>query len=205
MAKQSSRTEHAILGFLSWRPMSGYDIKQAVSESVGNFWSESFGQIYPALHRMEDSGWIERVSGDLDDAGGRPKQSYGLTRRGREVLAEWLSEPPVPRKDRNELLLKVFFGTQGDLGAIIGHVGERMANVQQDLKRYASIREGLEGDKAEHADAALWRLTVRYGELERKAQLAWCREALKILRTQQDDSSQSGSVQQLGVNKESQS
>jgi PadR family transcriptional regulator AphA len=32
--------------------MSGYDIRKTVQESIRFFWSESYGQIYPALKRL---------------------------------------------------------------------------------------------------------------------------------------------------------
>jgi DNA-binding PadR family transcriptional regulator len=40
-------TRQVVLGFLTWRPMSGYDIKKIVEQSVSNFWSESYGQGWP--------------------------------------------------------------------------------------------------------------------------------------------------------------
>ena len=53
---------YAILGFLAQRPMSGYDIKRSVEESVDNFWSESFGQIYPILRRLAEQGMVEKAT-----------------------------------------------------------------------------------------------------------------------------------------------
>ena len=51
-------TEEALLGLLSLKPMSGYEIKQMIEGSIGYFWRESFGQIYPTLKRLEKGGWI---------------------------------------------------------------------------------------------------------------------------------------------------
>ena len=54
-----SPTAYVILGFLSWRPMSGYDIKSVADESTRFFWAASYGQIYPELRRLADAGLIE--------------------------------------------------------------------------------------------------------------------------------------------------
>ena len=69
-------SRYAVLGMLSIRPMSGYDIKQAIGESVVHFWDESYGRIYPSLQRLAvrfdalllsvDDGPIEWIKGAFD-------------------------------------------------------------------------------------------------------------------------------------------
>jgi PadR family transcriptional regulator, regulatory protein AphA len=54
-------SKYAILGMLSLRPMSGYDTRKTVQESIRFFWSESYGQIYPALKRLEAQKLVERA------------------------------------------------------------------------------------------------------------------------------------------------
>jgi DNA-binding PadR family transcriptional regulator len=56
---------------LSLRPMSGYDIRKTVQESIRFFWSESYGQIYPALKRLGgykecESVWLSRTGRDCN-------------------------------------------------------------------------------------------------------------------------------------------
>ena len=46
------KSKYAILGMLSIEPMSGYDIKKEVEKSISNFWTESYGQIYPVLRNL---------------------------------------------------------------------------------------------------------------------------------------------------------
>ena len=47
-----SSTAYVILGMLSWRPMSGYEIKALVDRSTRFFWAASYGQIYPELRKL---------------------------------------------------------------------------------------------------------------------------------------------------------
>src|SRR5260370_3649728 len=98
---------HSLLGILSLRAMSGYDIRKFVKENIGYFWKESYGQIYPMLKRMAAEGLVdvrvERKSGKPD------RQVYSLTRAGHSELERWLGRPPVPPSPRNELRLRLSF------------------------------------------------------------------------------------------------
>ncbi|MFQ5352803.1 MAG: PadR family transcriptional regulator [Candidatus Binatia bacterium] len=107
-----NRTAYAILGFLTVKPMSGYDVKKAVEASIDNFWKESYGQIYPILKRLSEEGSIEKS--ESATGGKRPRHLYTITERGREKLKSWLREPTEPSPVRMELLLKLFFGSQVD-------------------------------------------------------------------------------------------
>ena len=52
--------EHAILGFLQYKPMSGYDLKKIFDTSVRHFWPADQSQIYRTLTRLADKGWAEQ-------------------------------------------------------------------------------------------------------------------------------------------------
>lgn len=176
-----NRTVFAILGFLTHGPMSGYDIKKAVGESVSNFWSESFGQIYPALRRLTADGLIEKR--DEASEGGRPRHVYSINDRGREALAAWLREPTDPPPVRMELLLKIFFGAHGDRAANRRQILAYREAMTRELDRYRSIAERLQRDFAGARDLPYWLLTLRFGERDRTAHVAWCDEALAVLET----------------------
>jgi len=100
--------EHSILGMLSIRPCSGYDLKAEFEKGGAALLSaSSFGSIYPHLKRLEQDGLIEAQEEGSD---GRHKKVYELTAQGWQELANWLeqaSEYPVPMRD--ELLLKMLF------------------------------------------------------------------------------------------------
>ncbi len=103
--------EHSILGMISLRPCSGYDLKTEFEKGAATLLSaSSFGSIYPHLKRLEQDGLIE-----AQEEGGRHKKVYELTAKGWQELANWLeqaSEYPVPMRD--ELLLKMlFWGSAG--------------------------------------------------------------------------------------------
>lgn len=177
---ESKLTPFPLLGLLTWHPMSGYELKKTIEQSVGYFWSESFGQIYPELKRMESLNWVTAT--DADDGKRRPRREYSITDAGRDVLARWLVDPPTERPQRNELLLKLFFAGEADLAATVRHV-EIAREQNTDLTdQYRNLLAQLEADHADHPGLPFWRMTLRYGICHREATTAWCEETLEILQ-----------------------
>jgi DNA-binding PadR family transcriptional regulator len=101
-----SATATVILGFLSNREMSGYDIKSEVDNSTRFFWAASYGQIYPELKRLSQAGLVEEAGGPT---GERRRTAYRITGAGGEALRRWLLGPNETLELRHEGLLKVFF------------------------------------------------------------------------------------------------
>src|SRR6266542_3865964 len=80
-----------ILKILALEPMHGWAISQRLRQISGDALQVSDGSLYPALHKLEQEGWIkaEWKTSDL----GRRAKFYALTRSGRRHLeqetAEW--------------------------------------------------------------------------------------------------------------------
>lgn len=175
----TNRTHFAILGFLSLGPMSGYDIKKLVAESTENFWSESFGQIYPALRRLTEAGLIEQSAAPSE--GGRRRHVYAINAAGSAALAVWLRQPAELPQVRIELMLKLFFGSRCDRATNRAQILAYREQMVNDLERYRSITERLHRERAAAADLPYWLLTLRFGERDRTAHIEWCDEALAVL------------------------
>lgn len=60
--KRESKTQYALLGILSQCEMNGYEIRKYIESTISFFWSESFGQIYPTLTKLEEEGLIREWS-----------------------------------------------------------------------------------------------------------------------------------------------
>jgi transcriptional regulator len=75
-----------VLKIVSRRPrLHGYAIMTAIREMSGEVLRAEEGSLYPALHRMEEAGWIraEWVTKDT----GRRARLYELTAAGKKQLA----------------------------------------------------------------------------------------------------------------------
>jgi DNA-binding PadR family transcriptional regulator len=160
--------------------MSGYDIRKEAAASIGYFWSESYGQIYPSLRDLASQGLIRRRAGRR--GGNRDRHVYEITERGREALAAWRSEPPREVSLRNELLLKLFFGNRDSAGAEIEWIDGSLAKERAALEEFGRIREQLKKEQRDHPSLPFWLMTVSYGEHRSRSLIRWCRETRKALQ-----------------------
>jgi PadR family transcriptional regulator AphA len=94
---------HAVLGLLTWQPMTGYELAGKFDVSLGNAWHASHSQIYPELGKLEDEGMIEVVA-----RGARTSRTYGVTDDGRAELRRWLVEVEPNRQQRSESGVRTF-------------------------------------------------------------------------------------------------
>jgi transcriptional regulator len=74
-----------ILKVVAWGPIHGYAISQRIQQISKDFFQVTQGSLYPALHRLEDRGWLRADWKDTDT--GREAKFYALTRKGRKQLA----------------------------------------------------------------------------------------------------------------------
>jgi DNA-binding PadR family transcriptional regulator len=176
---ERTTTVESLLGVLSLGPKSGYQMRHFIEQSTGNFWTESFGQIYPALKQMLSDGLVEVAS--QEGAGPTAKRVYRITEAGREHLRAWLEVPTRPQVRRHELLLKVFFSDQVEAGVVAQHVQAEHRRHAESLAKYVAKLEMLERDYASHPGLPFWRMTLRYGMAESRMVMAWCEETLQEL------------------------
>jgi transcriptional regulator len=74
-----------VLTILSRRPgLHGYALMTAIQETSREVLRVEEGSLYPALHRMEEAGWI-RAEWIARDSG-RRSRAYGLTAVGKKQL-----------------------------------------------------------------------------------------------------------------------
>jgi DNA-binding PadR family transcriptional regulator len=181
MARRSSSGPEVLLGLLTVEPMSGYDLGQAIRASIGFFWNESYGQIYPNLKRLAAAGL---VTAKAEKQKGKPgRQVYSITPSGRTHLEKWLAVAPQPEVARNELLLKLFFGAQAGSEAVMGYV-DRMAKREGALlRKFRQIEREMLPQMDRYPEAPYWRMTARFGQLELEAHRRWAEETLTELRT----------------------
>jgi len=74
-----------ILKTLTREPLHGWAIGKRIQLLSGEVLSFGQGSLYPALHRLEQQGWIDAEWKDSDL--GRPAKFYSLTRDGRKQLS----------------------------------------------------------------------------------------------------------------------
>lgn len=171
-----SQTEIAVLGALSVEPMTGYAVREAIREVLGHFWSESFGQIYPALSELEREGHVARRG-----ARRRGASTFEITATGLERLRQLLGQPIQSTPPRNGLMLRLFFGRHLGVEACRSLVLESRAEAARRLAEYGAITGEIEADPDNSEDRPYWLLTVAAGRHSARAAIAWADEALSVL------------------------
>jgi PadR family transcriptional regulator len=73
-----------ILKVVALGPIHGYAIAQRIQQISRDFFHLQQGSLYPALHRLEDRGWLKAEWKSSDT--GREAKFYALTPRGRKQL-----------------------------------------------------------------------------------------------------------------------
>jgi PadR family transcriptional regulator, regulatory protein AphA len=104
-------TSYIVLGLveqLEWA--TSYDLKRAVAESVGAFWSVPHSALYAEPERLERAGYLRARR----EESGRRRKHYALTGLGRTALDEWRSEPTDQdaAQLRDPALLRLFMGAE---------------------------------------------------------------------------------------------
>lgn len=169
-----SPTAYVILGMLSWRPMSGYDIKAVVDRSTRFFWAASYGQIYPELRRLSDAGLIE---GEASPQGGRRRTVYTLTASGRRLLREWLRTEPETFELRDEGLLKLFFASAAPESAVGALAAKRRYHLDK-------LEQLWEIERTGKASGFTYRV-LRYGIESSEWTVDWCERAIAELEAEE--------------------
>ena len=87
--------KYTILGFLSWRPLTGYEIKKYFTETEFIPWSGNNNQIYKTLVSLNNEGLVTKEVIQQDNYPAR--KVYHITPEGRNELNGWAkSKPDVP-------------------------------------------------------------------------------------------------------------
>lgn len=178
MAKPN-KTRYALMGFLSLGDASGYDIKKKMEQTTNHFWRETDSTIYPILKQLLDEGLVScKIANANTD---KPKKIYSLTEDGRQEFLDWLSEDPVLEQHRNELLLKVFFGSKADYNITINHIKKFQNHALAIDKKYKAINELYTPMEKLSRDDFYQYLTLKAGMANSEARLKWCDEAIKLI------------------------
>lgn len=75
-----------ILKIVALGPVHGYGISQRIRQISKEILQVQQGSLYPALHRLEERGWLEADWGESEN--GRQAKFYRLSAKGRRQLAE---------------------------------------------------------------------------------------------------------------------
>ena len=165
-----SPTSYVVLGLIALRgPSTSYDLKRAVSHSVGYFWPFPHAQLYDEPARLAAAGLLTVEM----ESTGRRRKIYSITDAGLEALREWLREPAGEAFQlRNIAELKLFFSELIDEEDVRALAKEQVLLHEKRLAELDAIAERFQG----RADVAKRLIPLALGrELEQTAVAFWRR------------------------------
>lgn len=117
-----STTSYAILGLLSLRSWTTYELAEQMRRALGQFWPRAESGIYTEPKKLVELGFAKATE---ELVGKRPRMRYEITAAGRKELKKWVPLPGAGPVIEFEQLVKIFFAeqaTKSDLLAAIRRV-----------------------------------------------------------------------------------
>jgi len=175
---------HAILGFLEYQSMTGYDLKKYFDQSIAHFWSATQSHIYKALTDLEKDGFVEVKVVPQEDKPNR--KEYHITHAGRAELHRWVTTPLPLEMVREAWLIQIFFSHASTNEEIINLLKAREKDAQSKLdalrtETSASMEENAARVGIERLHL-LWQMTADYGMAYYESELKWIATAINRVR-----------------------
>jgi DNA-binding PadR family transcriptional regulator len=173
-------TSYAVLGLLSVRSWTTYELAKQVQRSLNWFWPRAERKLYDEPKQLAAHGYAvatERFTGK------RRSREYAITDAGRVALAEWLGEPPAPRSVEFEGMVKVFFADCGTLDQLRATLQSIIAEAEERIAAIGALAaEGTPFPEREHISALALPLALE----QEAAVLRWSRWALEQVASWND-------------------
>src|SRR5689334_18599007 len=164
---QQDATPYAILGLLSVRSWTTYELAQQVRRSLHWFWPRAERKLYDDPKRLAAAGLAKAAE---EYTGKRRRTVYAITAKGRRELKAWLATPSAPPSWENEALVKVFFADGGDLESLRRTLSE-MGDASR--ARLAELAGMAAGEPAFPQRRHLNAITIRLSQEHEEATLRW--------------------------------
>jgi PadR family transcriptional regulator, regulatory protein AphA len=167
--------QYAILGFLNWRPLSGYDLKKLIAESELFYWSGNNNQIYNSLIHLHKEGWVTQQVEYQESLPAR--KIYSITDEGRARLRGWQAAAPELPEFHNPFLIQLAWSdllSTEEVDQLLARYAEEV-EVQLRMRRAEALRLA-DAPQRTPREAFLWRkihenLTAKY-----QHELDWVRQ-----------------------------
>lgn len=150
--------EASLLGYVTSRPSSRYDIMKGVQNQI-IYWAGSPGAVYSAIERLEKKGMLEEVDSPAI-------KTYQITNFGSEILANFLLTPILaPKLLLDPVQLRVKLRGATHLDPAKQHVFYQQQQVEIE-KAIAMVKERRMGNFGQQITQELSDLVIEQLKLE---------------------------------------
>ena len=169
-------TSYVVLGLVSLRPRAGHELARYAQASIENFFALTRSHVYVELDRLCRLGLLE--ASEVAQERLPNKRVYEITRRGEEVLRDWLEEAPLElERQRNMFLVRVFFGDRMAADRLQEILDEYEAAAVERRDRLAGVVDRL----TDRPQAVFRRATAMFGVRREQAKIDWVAEVRPLL------------------------
>jgi PadR family transcriptional regulator, regulatory protein AphA len=136
MAKELTTTSYAVLGLLSLRSWTTYELAEQMQRALGQFWPRATSGLYEEPKKLVAAGLARAKP---DNVGRRARTRYEITAAGRRALAQWVPTPGEGPVVEFEQLVKVFYAEHGTKADLV----ETIAGIRASLVARAAATAGV--------------------------------------------------------------
>lgn len=178
---------YAMLGILSYGPMTGYNLKKVFDKSISQVWVASLSQMYRELSLLEKKGYVSSCIEKQED---RPdKKIYTITEAGENAFNNWLRDFPekLSFPHRDAFMLRIFFGSKLEPEEIKTQLQRFITEKKQYLKMLNEIEKSFSqrrGDFLQESagkEELFWHFTIKRGKMTLKTVIRWAEECIAEL------------------------
>jgi PadR family transcriptional regulator, regulatory protein AphA len=119
MANELTTTSYAVLGLLSLRSWTTYELAEQMRRALGLFWPRAESGIYREPKKLVEQGLARATE---EQVGRRPRTRYTITAKGRRALTRWVPTPGAGPSIEFEQLVKIFFAEQATKADLLEHL-----------------------------------------------------------------------------------
>lgn len=164
--------QFTILGLLSWKSLSGYDIKKMFSESDVFYWSGNNNQIYNNLSAMHKAGLISKEVRHQESL--PSKKIYSITDIGREKMRSWLLSDPELPEFHNHFLLQLAWADMLSAGQLDDLLARYVEEVSVQLRmRQLQVNDPALTPKRTPREIFLWGMIQEHVVAMYQHELEW--------------------------------
>ena len=147
--------EHAILGMLNWKSMTGYEMKRLIENSSSMYWSGNNNQIYKALVQLLNEGLVTNIVEQQESL--PAKKIYTVTPEGLSVLKAWIMSQPEAPDVKKSFLIQLSWAdllTDEELAQIVDQY-EKEVELQFMIEREKQRRDEVSPNRTPR-EKILW-------------------------------------------------
>ena len=178
--------KNAVLSLLTFRAMSGYDLKKKLDKTIGHIWSTTQSHVYKVLHELESTGLV--IAEEIEQSGRPNRKIYSITSEGEKELQQWWSVPLECDPVREAWLIQIYFAHLLKNDQIIHlfevkiqELEERLAACENQNTYFSDI-DSPSSDALDERMRVLWQMTVDFGKEYYQFQINWHKKAMDRIK-----------------------